>query len=505
VGWDYDRSVERVRAKWEETNGLVVSPLVRESDFDRIALRAPRLVIGAHVYLEVTNFRQVLGDGEPQAELLRLHHLWAREITRVVEKDFEAVKIHFQGPRLHAVIYRPIGQDSTIATTAVLLAATVRAATSEFDAVHAPEVSWQTAGGIDFGESVATRSGVGGDRELLFLGQSANRAAKIVSTGLRLTAAVAELLDEGMAEHVVPDGDDHFRVTLTGSSLESVVAERGFRWSRQISRDRLEDDAIAIPTGSARVADAKRKIDKSTLSLANSKRVDAVSIFADVDGFTAYVAEEQASGDLETAVRAWHVIRSETRETLVTDYEGLRVQYQGDRIQGLCYLPIGDLEKAAVKAVKVAAAMISATEHTLPNVIADAAKPLTIGLAAGVTLVSRLGEHGDLDVISMASATAEAARIQQALTGNTIGIDAVLRERLPDWLSALFSWEHSARAYTVKDLGLDELNRHEAKAGSVGSAALIGALTGVAAVGIASAVAARRRREPQLRPYANRP
>jgi hypothetical protein len=505
MSWEYDRSVERARAKWAETEGVVVTPLVRETDFDLIALKEPRLVIGAHVYIEVSNFRDVLGDGDPDEELLRLHHVWSREITRVVEKDFDAVKIHFQGPRLHAVVYRPVGRDAEIATTAVLLAAAVRATTSEFNAVHAREVSWKTAGGVDFGEAIATRSGVSGDRELLFLGEPANHAAKIVSAGLRVTSVVAGLLDEELAAHMVDCGDGQSRVTLSGSSLESAIAERGFGWSPQGSRDRLDNDAANIPPGSAKVADARSKIDKSALSLRNSKRVDAVSIFADVDGFTAYVAEEQESGDLAVAVRAWHVIRSETRETLVTDYEGLRVQYQGDRVQGLIYLPIGESDTSAVNAIKVAAAMTSATTQVLPQVIGAAAKPLAIGLAAGGTLVSRLGEHGDLDMISMASATAEAARIQQALRGNTIGIDKVLRNRLPAWLADLFTWDASARAYIVAGLGLDELERHEAKnISGAGSAALLGMLAaaGVAAAGAVSVVAARRRSEPQMRPYA---
>lgn len=146
VTWDYERSLDRAKRKWDETDGLIVTPLVRESDFDKIALKEPRLVTGAHFYVGIPNFKALLGVEETDEEMLRLFHLWAREVARIIETDFDAVKIHFQGPRVHGVAYRPISDQGAVAVTAVLAAAAVREGTKLFNEVHRlDEDRWATS------------------------------------------------------------------------------------------------------------------------------------------------------------------------------------------------------------------------------------------------------------------------------------------------------------------------------------------------------------------------
>ena len=498
MGWNYDTSLERVKNTWDSTQDIgEITTIVRATEFDNISLAKPRLVVGAHAYVEITNYRTLLGSEAPDAEMLRLHHLWAREVARVVEKDFDAVKIHFQGPKLHAVVYRPVGDHGKIASTAVLLAAAVRATTAQFIAAHGLEPAWTTAGGVDFGEAVATRSGVAGDRELLFLGDAANQAAKIIATSLLVTDNVAQIVADDVEAHLEATDTGAWRFTASAVEVEQLCESRSLAWTRVTSRDRIVADDAAVPD--AKVHAATAAIDKDTLSLTNSKRVEAVSLFADADGFTAYVAAEQAADRLTDAVRAWHVIRHEMRSVLVTDYNGLRIQYAGDRIQGIVYLPIGDDAAVAVKAIKVAAAVTSAATAVLPQVIGPAAVPQAVGLAVGDTLVSKLGQYSDRDVVTLAPATAEAARIQQALAGGQIGIDATLRSRLPTWLADMFIWDPCARAYVVTELTLDEFERLEQqnRADAHGASPL--AVLGITA----TAVTARRRSaEPQLKPYA---
>jgi hypothetical protein len=137
------------------------------------------------------------------------------------------------------------------------------------------------------------------------------------------------------------------------------------------------------------------------------------------------------------------------------------VQYQGDRIQTLAYLPLNDSGKAAIKAVKAAAALHSAVAEVLPTVIGSAVRPLAIGLAAGPVLVSKLGEHGNRDVVSLGVSTANAAAIQGRLDGWQTGLDATLYSRLPAWLAELFKWNASASAYVADNLTLDEIEDAE--------------------------------------------
>jgi hypothetical protein len=188
----------------------------------------------------------------------------------------------------------------------------------------------------------------------------------------------------------------------------------------------------ACPPDRVKVSAAKGEIDKTKLGLANSKQVTGVSFFADVDGFTAYVDEAAATDeDLVEAIQAYHVIRSEMRYVAVEDYRALRIQYAGDRMQGIAFLPIDDEAAISHTAVEIAAGLHASIMHTLPVVLDDAVRPLTIGQALGTALISRLGEHGQPDVVCIGPATEAAVRYQQALKGCETGISKELRGLAP--------------------------------------------------------------------------
>lgn len=512
MSWDYERSLKRAWAKYEETDGTVVTLVTKKTDFDNISLKEPRRVRAAHFYVDVANFTALLGDDTEAGfdeDMLRRLHLYAREVTRVVENDLDATKVHFQGAKLHALAYRPVNDDAEMVAKAVLAAAAVRATATVFNDVFglSGTDAWQTAGGVDFGDAVATKNGTGGDRELLFLGHPANMAAKIIRRGLRLADEVVELLPGTFGDYLARASDDTCRCFAPSvGALEKLIADHGYSWTQAQTRTRLEQAAEDYPPGTPTVSGVADTIDKDKLGLSNTKRVDGVSLFADVDGFTRYVDEAATvDEDLVEAVRAYHVIRSEMRATAVEDYRALRIQYQGDRMQALGYLPLGDETAAAVRAVRIAAALTSAVTYVLPQVIGPAARPLAIGLAAGSTLVSKLGEHGNRDVVCLAPATVEAARIQVGLDGNQIGLDAELYERLPEWLQQAFAWQASPGAYVAADLTLDELDRLEAADSTGRAKGLLAGAVGVG-VGIGAAALIRQARQPEpseppLRPW----
>src|SRR5205085_8014480 len=122
--WNFDRSLERARRKYEEASDVEVTKLTREMDFQNISLKKAKRVHGAHLYTDLPNFGAIVKNafGGDEAELLRRLHILNRELTRGVEKDLPAAKVHFQGPRLHAVAYRPIDNDTEIAVLAVIAA-----------------------------------------------------------------------------------------------------------------------------------------------------------------------------------------------------------------------------------------------------------------------------------------------------------------------------------------------------------------------------------------------
>jgi class 3 adenylate cyclase len=482
VAWDYDRSLERIKQKHAEVSDVQVSKLTREMDFDNIALNRPKRIHGAHLYVEIPNFPDIVGrnlaDGcEP--ELLRRLHLHARELTKVCETDFDAAKVHFQGPKLHAVVYRPIDDDEAILRCAFALAAAARRTIEEICNELFDGDAWEVAAGIAIGDTVATKNNLRGDRELLFLGRAANMAARIIDEGILVTKEAADAAPTDLAGYLIETPSGDYELDLPDDELDALIEDQGWAWSLEGSRTRVEEAMEACPWDRVKVSAAKGKIDKAKLGLANSKHVAGVSFFADVDGFTAYVDEAAATDeDLVEAIQAYHVIRSEMRYVAVEDFEeygALRIQYAGDRMQAIAFLPIDDEATISTTAVEIAAGLHASVKYTLPVVLNDAVRPVAIGQALGTALISRLGEHGQPDVVCIGPATEAAVRYQQALDGWETGISKELRDQLPDELAAEFKWRAAKGCYVSTDLTADKLERQvEGRRLDAGVPALVG-------------------------------
>jgi hypothetical protein len=128
-------------------------------------------------------------------------HLYHREVSRIVEDVdlFDGVRIHFQGPKLHALFFRPIDSRAALATKAVLLQLVLRQFVGQVFNPAFPKLPALTvAGGADLGNAIGTKNGMDGDRELLFLGAPANYAAKIIGAPgqIRATEGIFSALPE---------------------------------------------------------------------------------------------------------------------------------------------------------------------------------------------------------------------------------------------------------------------------------------------------------------------
>lgn len=493
MSWDYNKTLESARADYDQTEGFTVSDVTREIDFDNISRRHPRRICGGHLYVDVDNFNHLLRQGEDPTEMLRRLHIFAREASTVISNDFDGFKVHFQGPKVHALAYRPISDDALMAAKTTLIMLALKHVTTAFNDVLdlAPPTQWSVRGGGDHGVSLATRSGTGGDQEMLFLGSPANHAAKIFSgTSVRVTTDIAKLLPDEFDPYLsTPPSDDAVRiVTMPATQVEALAADYGWNWTLERTRSRLEEAAVSHPPDCVTVSNAARPIDKSSLAISKTKRVSGVSVFADVDGFTSYIDDlVRRDADMVEAVRAFHVLRSTMRDTAVIDFTALRIQYQGDRMQALCYQPIGDEAASVLRAVELAAALKTISEEVLPQVVAsEAAKPLAIGLALGEVLVSRMGQQGDPDVVTIGPSVGQAAAIQQRLPGGAIGLSADTHAALPDWLQSAFKWDPSALAWVSDALTHERFTDLKvSESDAPGLAAATGAL-GTTAVGPAA-------------------
>jgi class 3 adenylate cyclase len=514
MSWDYDESLERIRRHLDIMGEIEVEKLTREADLGNMLSEAKcREVFGAHVYVGVTNFAKLASEGayseDDYKRLIRSIHLYQREVSRIVENDemFDGLRVHFQGPKLHALFYRPIDDGEELASRAVLLQLVLKDfVASVFNPAFPGYDPFKIAGGADIGDTIGTRNGSRGDRELLFLGRAANRAAKILSSAgcLRIIRDVYAALPDDLQEICEEVKDNLYRVTaVSQGKLDELLGARGISWNREKSAERIEEDKKKFPLKNISYSAASKLIDIDYLSIHNNKKVLAASVFADVSGFTAYVDAAETEEDKKEALRVFHAIRKEFATVVKKDYEGIRVQYQGDRVQALFHLPKDDEEEIVAEAVEAAVGLQSSIEHTIKEALPEAEDlGLAVGVDVGTTLVSKLGARGHRDRICVGAPVESAAVLEERSGGSRIAVTSRAYEVLPENLSEYFSYDSASRCYVADGLTMEKLDRAKlAKELKLGRSALItttaaGAL--ILGVGATAAAQAKKNREKKV-------
>ena len=467
MGWTKETSRERVSGIANRIGDVEISDLTREMDLENVTLRRPKRIRGVHLYLGPSNEKRLVDDllsvdqTDEARRILRRLHLFQRESGRIV-RDFDAAQVHFQGARLHVLTYRPVGDQEEIAVRAVSMAFAIDlAARRALREILPDDPLLDCSAGAAYGTTIATMSGPRGESELLFVGDAANQGAKSIDPGhrVRVTADLRELLDDSRYGIEVTDlGDGTYSLSMDQEAIEEAASLFAGGWTLGRSRKRLEDDANKLPLEAFSISKATAEINKDTLGRANSKLNHSVSAFGDLDGFTGVIESATTDSELEQLIRAFHIVRYELNHVRKDDYPGtFRVQYQGDRIQVLRHLPHDDSADRAVAALRVAAGWQSSIRETLPEVIRRDDLRLAIGLAAGPTLISKLGTTGNRDVLAIGPDVRRAERIQRNLDGDEVGIDAGVRDELPEDVAGLFEWRPGAQGFVASDLRVNQL------------------------------------------------
>lgn len=461
--WQYERSLKRIELHRDTIGEIEIEKLVREADLNQLLTETCcREIYSAHVYATVSNFSHLASNTiyaeDDYKRLIQGVHIYQREVSRIVEtKVFDGLRVHYQGPKLHAMFYRPIDNTEELVIRAFFLPLVIKDfVRSVFNPAFPVYDNFEIAAGVDIGDVIGTRNGQRNDRELLFLGAPANYAAKVIGTSgsLRITKNIYDALPEELQDLCFEVGDNDYQIhALKADELDELLDVYGFDWNREASEARVKEDKAAFPLKDIVYSSANTLIDLDSLSIKNNKRVLAASLFADVTGFTAYIDEAESVDEQTEALLVLHVIRKEMAAVIRNDFEGVRVQFQGDRAQGLYHLPKDEEEGISTEAVEAAIGLQSSMEHTIKEALPEAVDlHLAIGADLGITLASKLGTRSHRDRICIGEAVEAAAKNEERCSAQQIGISESVFDALPDRLSDLFAYDKSAKCYVATGL-----------------------------------------------------
>ena len=510
MSWDKKRSHDRIQKHLDGMEEIEVKKLTREADLEQLLSETTcRDIYGAHVYIQVPNFAHLASDGlyaqDDYKRLIQGVHIYQREVTHIVE-NLGGTLVHFQGPKLHAIFYRPIDNAKKLASRAVLLQLVLKDfVKTVFNPAFPDYDDFTIAGGADLGNAIGTMDGINGDRELLFLGAPANHAAKIISSAqrLRLTQDVYDALPDDLSALCFKTDDGPYQLKpITCDDLDELLAAHGLTWNRDASASNVEDDKKHFPLKDIGYSSVEAPIDLDDLSISNNKRVLGASIFADVSGFTGYIDAATSEADKQAALRVFHAIRKETARVITGDFDGLRIQYQGDRIQGFFHLPQDDGDAIVKKVVEAAAGLQSSMESTLKACLPEASDlRLAIGIDLGTTLVSKLGARGQRDRICLGEAVEGAAQLEERSEGGQTTVSSQVHGLLPEYLCDRFPYSAKVQGYVATDLTAEQIERAAKAAEVYGVGAPVFVRTGAAGVVVSGQDSAHARTIVPARPY----
>lgn len=465
MSWKQQKSLDRIESRWKARDTEVsVTKLTRLMDLENVTLRKGRLIQGAHIYATIAGSGGLhkLDSDEHASSAIQRVALWQTEVSKI-SKAFEIPIIAFQGGRVHLLAYRPIEDDRAIARKALLLGRTITAMTRlAFNPLFAEAQRLTAKAAADLGQTVATRGGVRGDSELLFLGNAANRPAKMLGTSqLMVTGRLQEALDDELSYEIEATADpDDLSVLMSRAELEAALEADCIPWSVEESSKRVSHELEKWPTERFKVSGATCQIDPNALSRSDSKLVTAAVVLSDIDGFSNYIDEAENDEVKRDAILTLDAIRQEMRDVLKTDYNGVRVQYQGDNMIGFVHLPNGDEEKIAESAAEIAAGMQSSMGVTLPQIVTHVSDlDVSVGVSMRRTVVTCLGQYANRNGLVLGPAATESERIQMHLPGEQTGIDKSTFDALTEDVKVLYKWSPNVKCYVAENLGAAKLAR----------------------------------------------
>ena len=445
MAWNEQKARDRVAANDFHDYEIDVADLKRVMDFHKLGRKDVRRADGAHVYEDIPNFHEAVAEAGGNQQKLKKIIRAASVLRRVesdLEREFEVGHLQFQAARLHGLVYTPYDDEADRAVNAVKFAITVNTYVHDvFNDVFIGVTDFAVASGIAAGRSLLANVGHHGERELIALGTCANVAAKMLSTGDTITIAkdVYDVLGHTLQERFKRDRMVAGVQTYQASGLRwTVFPELADVLDVDFNPEKWRKKTIkyrdALPLNEIELTEAQTRIDLGQLTERNSKRTSTVAIYADLDGFTKLVQEAEGDEAVVSLVRKLNMIRAEFHAVAKSDYPGVVLQHQGDRMFAIVHLPPGDkLTKRCQKGLDVAIGIQSSMVHVLKEKLGEAKEvKVAIGLDVGTAIVTRLGKRGEREPVCLGCRVSNAEDLQLASSGRQIRMSESIYEQIDD-------------------------------------------------------------------------
>ncbi|WP_278983747.1 adenylate/guanylate cyclase domain-containing protein [Sphingobium yanoikuyae] len=436
--WKSETTDKRVATRLKEVETVEIKDYVRDTDLHGLARNKAYRVDGVHVYADILNLGEMLQSTEVEGETchkrtLRFLNLHYRAVYRIIAA-VDAIQVDFHNQRLHLVVAKPYGDEAARVHKAVAigqLIMDVLAKTGEDGDDKIPSAKVRV--GIDTGLALAVRNGRRGSSEPLFLGVPANHAAKRAGGG---TKTGIYLSNEARGAIDLDAVDDEDVSALTAAEVGDSQEEAALAVTADgIVRD-WKKDLEANPIGKFSFSGHTppfADLDLEVLTPGNSRRNDAISIYADIDGFTAYVADNiDDDDDAMDVVRALHVLRAELDAVLTEDFGGRKIRFIGDCVHGVIgegTAQTADTEASASTAILCAGGLrsgfVRALELLEDEGIDVAGLGIAIGLDAGPVALTRLGMKGSMIRCATGRAILASEHEQRRCAGDETAVGAV--------------------------------------------------------------------------------
>lgn len=481
--WNDERATKRIEASISALplKDIEIRDYVRETDLTNLPNHVAYHVDGVHVYADILNLSEMLHVTSVEGETchrrtLRFLNLHYRAVSRILDR-VDAIFVDFHNQRLHSVVAKPYDSEADRVHKAVAMSQLIIDVLSQTgeDADHPAA---QVRIGIDTGKALAVNNGRRGHREPLFLGEPANHAAKRAGggnlTGIYLTnqARTAIGLQKADNEDATPLTASEIKTSQEKAKLSVTAEEIVNEW-----QDDLKNNPIGKFEFTAHTPPFST-LDLDALSVKNSRRQDAVTVYADIDKFTAYVSKNITTVDASKhVVRTLRVLRTELDAVLHTDFSGRKVRFIGDCVHGLSVEgtaqttdPVETLSNMTLCAGAMRSSFKLALEK-LANAGTDASSlGLAIGFEFGPMTATRLGMKGGLVRCSVSRGVLQAEYEQSRCGGNETAIGPIAFGNANDPVRAVFGTSRK-RAGLDYDTAVKELAARSDKAALASKAA----------------------------------